>query len=200
MPAVTWTKDGQDIPSEGRYTVQDDGSLLIREADEEYNARYTCTADNVAGKDSASSTVQIVGRFTTKSMDLEITVLLFWGFHLTICVLLTEPVKPRIEVPETGLEIPVGDGSPVTMNIGDNVTAASNTTITIRCPVSGVPTPSVTWKKDEVEIVPGEEFRVTDDNSLVVKGADLKDNGKYSCTIGSEFGKDDISSVVNIIG
>ena len=134
------------------------------------------------------------------SMDLEITVLLFWGLHLLICVSLTEPVKPKIEVPETGLEIPVGDGSPVVMNIGDNVTAASNTTITIKCPVSGVPTPSVIWLKDEVEIIPGEEFRVTDDNSLVIKGADLEDNGKYSCTVGSEFGKDDISSIVNIIG
>ena len=61
-PTVTWTKDGQEIPSEGRYTVQDDGSLLISETDEEDSARYTCTADSVAGKDSASSTVRIVGK------------------------------------------------------------------------------------------------------------------------------------------
>ena len=62
-PTVTWTKDGQEIPSEGRYTVQDDGSLLISETDEEDNARYTCTADSVAGKDSASSALQIVGKY-----------------------------------------------------------------------------------------------------------------------------------------
>lgn len=61
-PAVTWTKDGQVIPSEGRYKVQDDGSLLISEADEGDSARYTCTADNVAGKDSASSMVEVVGK------------------------------------------------------------------------------------------------------------------------------------------
>ena len=61
-PTVAWTKDGQEIPSGSRYTVQDDGSLLISEADEEDNARYTCSADNVAGKDSASSTVQVVGK------------------------------------------------------------------------------------------------------------------------------------------
>ena len=61
-PTVTWTKDGQEIPSEGRYTVQDDGSLLISETNAEDNARYTCTADNVAGKDSASSTVKVVGK------------------------------------------------------------------------------------------------------------------------------------------
>ena len=61
-PIVTWTKNGQKISSGGRYLVQDDGLLLITEADEEDNARYTCTADNVAGKDSASSNVKIVGK------------------------------------------------------------------------------------------------------------------------------------------
>ena len=60
-PTVTWTKDGQEIPGGGRYKVQDDGSLLISAAAEEDNARYTCTADSVAGEDSASSTVKVVG-------------------------------------------------------------------------------------------------------------------------------------------
>lgn len=62
-PIVTWTKNGQKISSGGRYLVQDDGSLQITEADEDDNARYTCSADNVAGKDSASSNVKIVGKF-----------------------------------------------------------------------------------------------------------------------------------------
>ena len=64
-PVVKWTKDGQEIPNEVRYTVQDDGSLLISEAEEEDSARYSCTADSVAGKNKASSTVQIVGKFSS---------------------------------------------------------------------------------------------------------------------------------------
>ena len=105
-----------------------------------------------------------------------------------------------IEVPETGREIPVGDGSPVTMNVGDNVTAASSTTITIRCPVSGVPTPSVIWTKDEVEIAPEGAFTITDDKSLVIKGTGVQDSAKYTCSVQSNFGKDDISSTVRIKG
>ena len=61
-PTVTWTKDGEQVHGDGRYTVQDDGSLLIGETDIEDSARYTCTADSVTGKDSASSTVQIIGK------------------------------------------------------------------------------------------------------------------------------------------
>jgi len=61
-PTVTWTKDGQEITNDGRYTVEDDGALMISEAVEEDSARYTCIADSVTGKDSASSTVKIAGK------------------------------------------------------------------------------------------------------------------------------------------
>jgi len=61
-PTVTWTKDNQEVTDDDRYTVQDDGSLLISETDEEDSARYTCTVDSVTGEDSASTTVQIIGK------------------------------------------------------------------------------------------------------------------------------------------
>ena len=109
-------------------------------------------------------------------------------------------MKPVIEVPESGKDILVGDGSPVTMNIGDNVTAASNTTITIRCPVSGVPTPSVIWTKDKAEIAPGRKYSITSDNSLVIEGAASDDSAQYTCSVKSVSGTDSESSVVKIIG
>ena len=112
----------------------------------------------------------------------------------------TEPTKPVIKVPETRREIPIGNGSPVTVNVGDNVTAASNTTITIRCPVSGVPTPSVSWKMDDVQITEGVRFSIAADNSLVIKGPEVEDSAKYTCSVQSEFGKDDTSSFVTIVG
>ena len=114
--------------------------------------------------------------------------------------ILTEPAKPVIEVPETGREIPVGDGSPVTMNVGDNVTAASNTTITIRCPVSGVPTPAVTWEKDGSQVILGDKLSITGDNSLLIKDTGVDDSAKYTCRVRSKFGTDETSSSVRIIG
>lgn len=86
------------------------------------------------------------------------------------------------------------------MNIGDNVTAASNTTITIRCPTSGVPTPAVTWLKDGVQITEGDRFSITVDNSLVIKGSEAKESANYSCSVKNAFGKDDSSSIVKMIG
>jgi len=86
------------------------------------------------------------------------------------------------------------------MNIGDNVTAASNTTITIRCPVSGVPTPSVTWEKDGVQVTEGETINIADDNTLIIKEAEIEDGGKYTCSVDNNFGKKHLSSIVKIIG
>jgi len=111
-----------------------------------------------------------------------------------------EPVKPVIEVPEPGRDIPFGDDSVVTMNIGDNVTAASNTTITITCPVSGVPTPVVTWNKDGVPVVDGGRINFAENNTLVMEQVELGDSAKYTCSVQNSFGKDEASSIVRIIG
>ena len=97
--------------------------------------------------------------------------------------------------------MPVGDGSPVTMNVGDNVTAASNTTIIIRCPVSGVPTPSVTWHRDGIQVFKQDRGTfIAANNSLVIEAAKVVDSAKYSCRVQSVFGMDEVSSQVTITG
>lgn len=93
----------------------------------------------------------------------------------------------------------MGDGSPVKMNIGDNVTAARNTTIIIRCRVSGVPTPSVFWSKDGLPISESGNL-FTSGNTLVIEGADAGDSAKYTCIGLSSIGADSVSSSVQIIG
>ena len=86
------------------------------------------------------------------------------------------------------------------MNVGDNLIAASNITITIRCPVSGVPTPAVIWLKEGAPIIEGRDVSTTDDKSLVITRADSDDNGRYSCTAVNVAGMDNSSSDITIIG
>ena len=86
------------------------------------------------------------------------------------------------------------------MTIGDNVTALTNTSITIQCPTSGAPTPTVTWAKDGQEIASGGRYAVQDDGSLLISEADEKDNARYTCIAGSVAGKDSASSTVRIVG
>ena len=84
IPTVTWTKDDELIISGGRYTIQDDGSLLINEADIEETVRYTCTAESVAGKDSASSTIQTVSKYSLRLLEI-----LCSTMHVTLFKLLS---------------------------------------------------------------------------------------------------------------
>ena len=109
-------------------------------------------------------------------------------------------MKPSINVPKFSRDIPLGDGSPVTMDIGDNVTASSNTTITIKCSVSGVPTPSVTWTRDGSKIVPGLKYSFTSDESLVIEGPETVDSGEYTCSAKSFLGTKSKTSTVKFLG
>ena len=86
------------------------------------------------------------------------------------------------------------------MNVGDNVTAASNTTITIRCPVSGVPTPAVTWDKDGLSLTSGEKIVIVNKSQLVIRAAKGEDGGKYTCSVKNKFGKQSLSSTLRILG
>ena len=101
---------------------------------------------------------------------------------------------------ETPKTIEAQDRSPITLNIGDNVTALTNTRITIQCPTSGVPKPTVIWTKDGQEILSGGRYTFQDDGSLLINVADEKDSARYTCTADSVAGKDNASSTVQIVG
>ena len=92
------------------------------------------------------------------------------------------------------------DLTPLTLIAGDNVTALTNTSITIQCPTSGIPKPTVTWTKDGQEILIGDRYKVKDDGSLLISEADEVDNARYTCTAGSVSGKDSASSTVKVVG
>ena len=86
------------------------------------------------------------------------------------------------------------------MTIGDNVTALTNTSITIQCPTTGVPKPTVTWTKDGEKLLIGGKYTVQDDSSLVISKTDEDDNARYRCNAESGTGKDSTSSVVKVVG
>ena len=113
---------------------------------------------------------------------------------------LIDPTKPVIIIPEKTTTIEAQDRSPINMTIGDNVTALTDTRITIQCPTSGTPTPTVTWTKDGQDISSGGKYTVQDDGSLLINEADEEDTARYTCTADSAVGKDSASSTVKIVG
>ena len=119
-----------------------------------------------------------------------------------ICVFMTftGPSKPKIKIAEKPRTIEAHDQSPITLTIADNVTALTNTSITIHCPTSGVPTPTVTWTKDGEQIPGNGRYTVQDDGSLLISEASEEDNARYTCTANSVAGKVSASSTAQIVG
>ena len=113
---------------------------------------------------------------------------------------MVERSKPVIIVPNEPKTIKVKDRDPITMTIGDNVTALTNTSVTIRCHASGVPTPTVTWTKDGQKITSSGIYIVQADASLLIRESYEVGSARYVCTAKSVTGKVIASSTVQIVG
>ena len=110
------------------------------------------------------------------------------------------PSKPMVKISDKPTTVEAQDRSPITLTIGDNVTALTNTSITIQCPTSGVPTPTITWTKDGQEIPSGGRYKVQDNGSLVISGTYEEVGARYTCTANNVAGKDSASSTVQVLG
>ncbi|XP_076455301.1 hemicentin-1-like isoform X2 [Babylonia areolata] len=79
--------------------------------------------------------------------------------------------------------------------VQDQLTVVQNNSISIGCPVSGVPTPSIIWFKDEAPLLdwPYRDLRVVDnDRTLEVLNAQQEDAGTYSCLATNPAGQDEV--------
>ena len=105
-----------------------------------------------------------------------------------------------VKIPDKPKTSEAQNKSPIIMNIGDNMTALTDTNITIQCHASGAPKPTVTWLKNGQKIRIDSKYAVQDDGSLIIRGTDKGDTARYSCIAESATGKDSASSVVMVAG
>lgn len=96
--------------------------------------------------------------------------------------------------------VEVKDRSPILLEIGNNVTALTNTSIIIKCHVNGVPTPTVTWTKDGLRITSNEIYMLLADYSLRIRELYEIGTARYTCSAKSVNGKVSASSTVLIVG
>ena len=103
-------------------------------------------------------------------------------------------------VQRPGPKVPIGDGRPVVSPVGSQITELAFVKITLSCPTDGSPRPKITWKKDGVELVPGERYVVDDKGSLKITSALTDDSGTFTCTAKNIAGAEEVSSSIDILG
>ena len=64
-PKITWRKDGVELVPNERYAIDSKGSLTIREALTEDSGKFTCSAQNAAGLEEVTSSLDIRGMLVT---------------------------------------------------------------------------------------------------------------------------------------
>ena len=116
----------------------------------------------------------------------------------TTTLLSLEPSKPAIKIPGKPTTIEAQDRNSITLNIGNNLTVLTRTSITIQCPTSGAPIPSVTWTKDDQSIPSGGRYTTISDGSLLIASSREDDSAKYTCIAINVAGEDRASSTVTI--
>ena len=60
-PKITWRKDRQSLPRDGRHVVRDDGTLDILQPRAEDEGTYECMARNEAGEVISEASLRFEG-------------------------------------------------------------------------------------------------------------------------------------------
>ena len=61
-PDVTWFKDGQKVNVRRNVEIHENFTLTVRRANPEDSGRYKCVAESIAGNDSVTSYVTVIGK------------------------------------------------------------------------------------------------------------------------------------------
>nr|CAD7569691.1 unnamed protein product [Timema californicum] len=68
----------------------------------------------------------------------------------------------------------------VTAEVGNKLVKAGDT-ITLKCLISGIPEPAVTWSRRGQEILPDFKFQFQNDSSLKIVNVEMSDAEEYTC-------------------
>ena len=81
----------------------------------------------------------------------------------------------------------------VSVTIGGKITMLDRNKVSIVCQVTGVPSPEITWERDEVELQKGGVF-------YTIESVASKDSGRYTCVAKNVGGEVKATTQLQVLG
>ncbi|XP_018429586.1 PREDICTED: myosin light chain kinase, smooth muscle-like [Nanorana parkeri] len=191
-PLVTWYRNGQPVQDSGRCVAEQSARgtfcLTIKEVNGEDGGKYTCEAANEEGVRQVTIEVIVEGSAVPK---------------YALPSSSRSPGSP-FGVPQIENRPSIWGESPpkfVTKPNRSVVTAGQTGRFSFK--VTGRPQPSVTWHKDDVQLLSGGRFNMCDKSGvhyLEIQDVCKADAGNYCCTVENSCGRSSVCAELVVQG
>ena len=86
------------------------------------------------------------------------------------------------------------------MSLSAATTATQGNPLTLNCNPIGQPSPSVTWYKDDVQLIPNSRVTIDSEDRLVFSSVISTDAGSYRCEANSSAGTASAMTILTVLG
>ncbi|WKY14383.1 hypothetical protein Q1695_000157 [Nippostrongylus brasiliensis] len=212
QPTVSWVKDGVPVDmSDSRLVLaqsnQTFGIELVKESDQ---ARYTCIAVNKGGTIEQDFVLEVLTppvldtvsvNSVTRREGEAVSLILSDGRRLQIssasltdagtytCVAANRAGESTLDFNLEIISPPSVDAS----RNGPNPSVIVGRPITLWCPVTGHPFPTIIWRKDGVEVTGSTSIRISDDGQMLeIVEAQREHSGTWVCSAENDAGAQEL--------
>jgi hypothetical protein len=189
-PSIFWMRNDEEIALDStKYTLMENGSLLIRNTEDSDSGHYECMAKNSDGEVKSRAARMILVRPEQHSRNA------YGKYHS----LNTNNVYAAMILYLRKLLFSYYfSGSPVflVMPVGVTTSEAASE-INLHCKAVGNPHPTITWSLNGVQLTSSERHFIDRDGTLIIRPVKASDHGTYRCDATNDNGR--ISAIADVI-